>query len=452
MHVLLRPLHLLVLVLGLVLGVSVDLPLLEASGAASGVLLVAGAFSNSSYGALLQDRGPLPPTVLLLGGPTPHVTATHHDAVSVPGRPIAGVAAFGLVSSRVAPAGTPALAVIQQASAGNILSVAAVGLPDSARSLDVGGAVSLAALAPNALVVLSNPTSAHPAEPPFKFVSADAATGELSVASESTLGIAPKDGYTWRAAGAGFGLLAAVRSSAAGAAGVAGPGAVVDVFLFAVPTAAPFGPTLRKAASLPSPSPAAAIISVAVADVYGDGAPAVLLTWSDSTVDVLWVGDGAEDLYRAASFRLDPAANATWASVAAGAWLGPSSSAAAGSGRGGAVSNPAVLPGESQLMGLRATPPKATAVAAAAAAAAAAAGGGATAKPAFHASMLLFARPEHWLRRRASVSGVRAMQEFKSTFADNGPSVANLTAPLDAGAFKAVLASTHTNTVIRRAL
>ena len=383
---------------------AVELPLLEASGAASGALLVAGAFSNGTYGAVLQSTA-AGGKVLLLGGPTPHVLETYTDTLPA-GVPFAGVAATGLVPS--SEPDTPALCVLQRVASGVMLSAVAVGSATPVQSLAVPGAVSVAAVASNSLVVLCDPTFADPAAKPFQTVSADAA-GVLSVTGTSDLGVAAKKGWLWRAVGATTPLMGAARQSADGRS--------LDVFLFSTQTSPP---TLTANVSLDASS-TAPVIGIAVADVYGDGAPALMVTYADSTTDSLWLTDGADALYRAASFPLDPAAptgKARWVSAAYGSWLG---------------SDPSLLSSESQVMGLRAAPLPAAA-------------GAAPPPPAFHTDLLLFGRPEHWLRRRASVSNVRAMQEFKTTFADNGPNVDNLTYPLDVERFKSVLASAHANT------
>ena len=182
----------------------VDFPLLEASGAAQGRVLVAGEFAPNSYGALLQDQG----DVLLLSGPTPHVVETH-SFIFGSGKPVAGAAA-------VTPAGT-ALCIIQ-GSADAVLACAALSPPAKAAELAIPGALDLAALAPNALLVLSSDAK------PFKFVSTDY---HLRVINATDLGVAARAGYAWRAVGSGAGLFAAVRSSADLLS--------LDVFLFSAP-------------------------------------------------------------------------------------------------------------------------------------------------------------------------------------------------------------------------
>jgi hypothetical protein len=382
----------------------VELPLLEASGAATGRIVIAGKFSPGSDGALVQDAGGLSAPVLLLGGPTPHVVETHQASS---GKPIAGTAAVGIVPS--VSSSMEALCLIQQVGSGATLSCAAFSPPTKALELVTNGAVGVCSLGTNSLVVLSTPTPACPAVKPFKFVSADA-QGNLRVTRETDLGVTAKPGYAWRAVGAGQlsgnTVFAAVRSSADDTA--------LEVFAFSASDAS--APTQLASAALTASVPLP-VIGVSVADIYADGAPHVLITYADSTTDVLWLTEGAEALYRAASTRLDPVGpSARWLSIAAGSWLSSSS---------------ASLPGESQLLGLRA--------------AAATTAPGAS-HPSFHVSMLLFGRPEHWLRRRASISGVRAMQEFKSSFKDNGPNVANLTAPLDNQLMQKIITSVHANT------
>ena len=305
---------------------AVELPLLEASGAASGSLLVAGSFAPETYGALLQSNA----SVLLLDGPTPHVAAIHTDLLPV-GVPIAGTASIGLVPQ--AP-NVSALCVIMKVKGVETLAVSAVGRFPW-HTLPISGAVSIATLGPNSLVILSasSPT-------PFQLIAADTTSGSLHLVSASTLGVAPKPGYTWNSIGAGHGLLAAIRSSSSSSPFQRRD--ILEVFLFST-SGSGATPALIASSTLHASSKTN-VISIAVADVYADGAPHVLLTYSDSTTDVLWCTDGAEPLYRAASFRLDPSpwfSGYEWASVAHGAWLG---------------SNPAVLPGESLIMGLRLIP------------------------------------------------------------------------------------------------
>ena len=385
------------------------LPLLEASGAASGSVVVAGKFAASSFGAVLQSRGAeLPPAVLLLDGPTPHVVGNHTDMLPA-GVPIAATSAIDLIPN------TAAICAIQWTAKGEILSVA-VPSRKSPKPLAVNGAISVTSLGSNNVVALAT----GPKTAPFLFVSAHATSGELYVVSATDLGVKAKPGYVWRAIGAAAdGQLAAVRSS---------PGnMILDVILFSNCSAAgscsgsfPYTRTLNSSSSAPI------IIGASIADVYADGAPHLLLTYADSTMDVLWLTDGADPLYRAASFRLDPSPSAVWASVALGPWLG---------------TDPSALPHESQVMGLRHAPPPPPTTPPTPQTTSSA-----TAPPTFHTDLLLFGRPEHWLRRRASVSNVRAMQEFKTSYRDNGTNVAGLTAPLDVEAFKQVLTSVHANT------
>ena len=266
--------------------------------------------------------------VLTLAGPTPHVQGRLYPFKGGP--PLAGTAAFGLTPG--VPASTPSLCILQSVdkSSARKLSVAHLGSARTAeaRTLSIDGAVDLAALGPNALLVLSaQSSSALIAATPFNFVSADA-VGGLSIHRATDLGVSPMPGFTWQALGAhsGAGVFVAVRTSDDS----------YDIVLF---SSRSDPPVLRNSATLRA-SVAEAVIGVAIADVYGDGAPHVVVTYADSTVDVLWLTEGADDLYRAASFRLDPAWGdapaaaasprvtppppppARWISVAAGAWLG----------------------------------------------------------------------------------------------------------------------------------
>ena len=128
-----------------------ELPLLEASGCTSGTVLVSGSLSADSYGAVLQSQGEsASPHVLLLGGPTPHVVGNHSDMFRS-GIPIAATVGIGLIPSAQ---NESALCVIQHAvGGGQVLSVSAIG-PKAHRELTLDGAVSVASLGTNSLIVL----------------------------------------------------------------------------------------------------------------------------------------------------------------------------------------------------------------------------------------------------------------------------------------------------------
>jgi hypothetical protein len=238
----------------------VELPLLEASGAATGRIVIAGKFSPGSDGALVQDAGGLSAPVLLLGGPTPHVVETHQASS---GKPIAGTAAVGIVPS--VSSSMEALCLIQQVGSGATLSCAAFSPPTKALELVTNGAVGVCSLGTNSLVVLSTPTPACPAVKPFKFVSADA-QGNLRVTRETDLGVTAKPGYAWRAVGAGQlsgnTVFAAVRSSADDTA--------LEVFAFSASDAS--APTQLASAALTASVPLP-VIGVSVADIYADAPP-----------------------------------------------------------------------------------------------------------------------------------------------------------------------------------
>jgi hypothetical protein len=273
-----------------------------------------------------------------------------------------------------------------------------------------GLAVSVAALDGGGALLLRDDSSE-----PFAIVDDDA-TGALRVNETGAAGVALRGGFVWvavaagDAGGAARGLAAAARWSASSATS--------EVFLLNLTSASPatgaprLAPSAVVASALIPGNTSAPLISAAISDVYGDGAPAVVLVFADSSVQVLWISAGASPLYLAASFSLDPAgaAAARWRAVAVGAWLSPGAT---------------VLSGEAQLLALRVPP--------------------AAPQTTLRVSLLLFGRPEHWLRRRSSIAGLRAQQELKTTFNDSGSNVEGLTAPLDVEKVKAILASTHTN-------
>ena len=169
---------------------AVELPLLEASGAAAGLVVVAGNFTNGTNGVLLQEgkAGAAAPVVLTLSGPTPHVQGRLYPFKGGP--PLAGTAAFGLTPG--VPASTPSLCILQSVdkSSARKLSVAHLGSARTAeaRTLSIDGAVDLAALGPNALLVLpAQSSSALIAATPFNFVSADAEEGSRSTGQPTSV-------------------------------------------------------------------------------------------------------------------------------------------------------------------------------------------------------------------------------------------------------------------------
>ena len=59
---------------------------------------------------------------------------------------------------------------------------------------------------------------------------------------------------------------------------------------------------------------------------------------------------------------------------------------------------------------------------------------------------MLYARPEHWLRRSAGFRGLRGAQEFKTTFNDSAHNVDGLTGPgWSPTKVKEILTSLHAN-------
>lgn len=155
---------------------------------------------------------------------------------------------------------------------------------------------------------------------------------------------------------------------------------------------------------------AAPLLSLLVADVHGDGAPMVYLVQRDTTVDALWLTEGGAPLLPAGRQVLDQGRE--WYGVAAGPWL-----------RWGS----AILTNEVQLFAARApsTLPSTTP---------------------FEARLVLYARPEHWLRRSAGFRGLRGAQEFKTTFNDSAHNVDGLTGPgWSPTKVKEILTSLHAN-------
>jgi hypothetical protein len=400
----------------------VELPLLEASGAVEGgfdtacVLGDSGALGGgnaSPRGVVVRGRD-----LLLLGGPTPFLLRTaeaalpasaanaNASAASVVSFSNSAAASLALIRPTLNGAELLSVDRLAGGSGGGATGVRVLDLPLGGQGLAIGAT----ALDGGGALVLRDE-----AAEPFAIVDDDA-TGALRVNGTGSCGIAPRGGYSWVAVASGAsggparGLTVAARWSKAA---LATEVVLLNLNSSAVPAGGSrLAPAAVVASAVVPGNSSAPLIGVSVADVYGDGVPAVLLVFSDSTMQVLWLGLGAAPLYLAATFALDPvgAAAARWRSVAVGAWLAPGAT---------------VLPAEAQILGMRAPP---------------------DAPPsALRVSALVFGRPEHWLRRRASLAGLRAQQELKTTYADDGPNVANLTAPLDVERVKAILASTHSN-------
>jgi len=411
----------------------VQLPLLEASGAASDAGDALAAFTPSGAPAV---RGALVAgaRVSLLGGPTPFVIASADNAL--PPAAVAGGAPFA------AAALGDSLAVLRAADiAGNSELVVVDGLASLAgapgavtsRALALG-APACVALAPLAGGAVAAALAQPAASSAGLLVLVNA--GDLSRNASVAFAAPPRAGrFAWAALASGGGWLAAARWAAPDAPAPA----QAEVFLFS--EAALFAAAVAAGPGRAAAAPAAtallncstqrALISATIGDVFGDGAPALHLVYADSTVETLWLSPGAAPLLRAAAIALDPAgaAAATWRAAAAGPWLAPpvappAGAAASSSASGAPADASTLLAGEAQLMGLRAP----------------AAPGGA-----FKTTLLLFGRPAHWLRRRASVAGARGMQELKVTYDDAGPNVDGLVAPLDVGHVRDMLRSTHTN-------
>jgi hypothetical protein len=412
-------------------------PLLEASGSAFGDLLAVGRFCGTGGGSghggaglavvLNTTRG----DAFLMAGPTPHVV---HCALE--GLPWAK-GARGLAAGDLDGDGTDEIVVLLASGGVSVVQVshdagqctrqcspAAARVMATAKPDSSAGAAAIAVLphAPGSAPQLLAVAAADSSGPPFALLRYDAHAGTLRVTSRTDFGVAARPGWTWQHAAAGPGGLAAVtRVQKPTAAARSSQGSTVEVIILAAAGAGPGGfeftravPTANKTMALEGK-----LLTTLVADLYGDGAPGLLLLERDTTLHYLFLpeADGggagaplAHELITPPGGKVVTDSGRPWVAAAAGPWL----------------ASPGVLPAEQQLFGLRA--PDHT--------------------EHFSVSIVVHGRPEHWMRRRASLANVRATQEFKATYNDSGRNVAGLTAPADVDRIKSILASTNANTFL----
>ena len=224
------------------LAATTELPLLEASGAATGQVVAAGPFGGG-VGALLSND-----TVSVLGGPTPHVIQTHpHKLDLSKGRCVAAQ-----ISSQK-------LFVLQEH---RLSSLAFDGSTPEAVDLPAP-AVSSAAFDQGELVLLEGD------DKPFAFVGPDE-HGALVITNRTDLNVSAVPGCAWRGVGAGHGMLAAVRTGAGCGVTTDADSLGMEVRLFGADGG---GGWSALADATFSSATAAPLIGVAIADLYGDGAP-----------------------------------------------------------------------------------------------------------------------------------------------------------------------------------
>ena len=336
-------------------------PLLEASGSATGSLVAVGRLCGGadSFAALVNaTTGEL----VVLRGPTPHVAARFalpelKDARSVLA---VNVAPGGGADELVVGVGTDVLVVAFTHVDNNSCTAASV----VSRVSGTGSAALAPLPAVDGLdgVLTVSETGARP------FAELRWDSGELHIVNTSSLGLpaAALKGCSWSGAGA---TAAQLVVACAEPAPKSGEGHAVRTFAYAATDLA--RPLANRTVALVAP-----LLQLLVADVYGDGAPLGLLVDALSNAEMLWLTAGEAPLASAGRFTFEPNATAArkWRSVAAGRLL--------------STSDGHTLPAESQILALREPVGNAD----------------------FEISMLLYARPNHWLRRAASFSNLRATQ------------------------------------------
>eukprot|EP00039_Didymoeca_costata_P000726 m.47008 g.47008 ORF g.47008 m.47008 type:complete len:744 (-) comp10436_c0_seq2:87-2318(-) len=166
-------------------------------------------------------------------------------------------------------------------------------------------------------------------------------------------------------------------------------------------------------------------ISMVFSDVYGDGAPSVMMFEDDGNMTLAWMNsDGSlltSNIF--GPFKMEAANHPVkWGTAVAGKFFTNASSEDAG-----ALILNNTLPQEEQLIAIRAS----------------------TNSSFFQTNVLVYGRHAHWTLRRKSFQGLQAQQEFKVSFNDSAGNVGNLSGPLtdaEIDQIKNMLTSTNTNT------
>lgn len=397
-------------------------PLVEASGSATGDLVALGRWFSPTDSALMAVANTTAGTLQLMAGPTPHKAYCALEQLRFVEGAIAsaagdidgdgteelifvgkgGVVAVKLLSgNNASPYAASRAATSESCEPLTYHEVASTAAIDAASvavlPFDAGGAQLLA--------VLRQTTSTS--DPPFVLLRVS--DSSIEVTNRTHFGTSPRDGWVWRVAatmsttsssgsGGGLAMAAVARTS--------GDGTQVQVYT----VSHSMQPVADTTVALGNSS----LLDVLIADVYGDGAPGLLVVERDTTLHYLFPGGDtgslAHTIVAPPGGKVAMDAGRAWVSVAAGPWL----------------AGPTVLEDEVQIVGLRAP----------------------DAEYSFSVSIVVHARPEHWMRRRASLAGLRGTQEFKATYNDSARNVAGLAAPVDVEKVKAILTSTHTNTFL----
>jgi hypothetical protein len=349
-------------------------PLIEASGAATGDLVAAGGWLGKDGGALIAVANTTTGELQLMAGPTPHKA---YCVLQVPFVVGATTVASGDLDgdgtdelifagehgiTAVKPKPDPNAAVPRAA---RCKPLALETIAASTTIADVASVVVLPFRAgrPQLLAVLSEGS-------PQPFGLLTVATDSIEVAKRTDFGIPSRDGWHWRAAAATTATAgqAATAGALAAVARTSADGSVAQVHLL--------GGTLDPTADATVPLGNSSLMDLLLADVYGDGAPGLMIIEHDTTLHYLWPGGDSGSLAHTivappgGAVAMD--AGREWVSVAAGPLL----------------AGPTVLADEVQLIGLR----------------------GPDNTHSFSVSIVVHARPEHWMRRRASLANLRGTQ------------------------------------------
>ena len=360
-------------------------PLIEASGAASGDLVAIGRFGNASSGALAAVLNASAGSLQLMAGPTPHKAFCPLDnlAFAVGATALASGDLTGDDTDELVFAGPRGITIIKLQIGPGQVGAARVGagcVPVTYAQLATEKTVS-----PVSIVVLPF-QAGHPQllavsskdSQPFallRYTAADQGSaiegpGHIEVKNRTDFGVPLRGaGWQWRAVAASQG---GSEQPLAAVAQVSHATAEVEVILLSGSSLEPSANTTLKLGD-------SGLLNMLIADVYGDGAPGLLVFERDTTLHFLFLGGDTGSLAHTliappgGSVAMD--SGRTWVGTAAGAWL----------------KGPTVLDEEVQIFGLR----------------------GPDNMHSFSVTMVVHARPEHWMRRRASLANLRGTQEFK---------------------------------------
>ena len=406
-------------------------PLVEASGSASGHLIAVGRFcgrqpsepwlapteaalaSPEGAGGLAVVVNTTSGDVSLMAGPTPHVI--HSTLQAQPFAVGATVLAADDLDrdggDELIFAGPQGVSVVKfEYTAGRCTAGAIKQLAADPSLTDIVSLTSMPLKPTGGGAQLIGVTQA--ASNPFVLL--QYAAGSLRVAKRTDFGIPTRSGWEWSSVAAG-GVTWREQGKEFGHDGIAAltrvsqGSSAAEVLLL--------GADLAPTGANTTVTLASDLLTTQVADVFGDGAPGVLLIErKGAMLHYLWPG-AANQVTGLGHELLAPPGGAValdsgreWVAAAAAPFL----------------AGEHVLEREEQIFGLRAPDDMHD----------------------FSVSVVIHGRPEHWTRRRASLANLRGTQEFKATYNDSARNVAGLTAPADVEKIKTILASTRTNTFL----